>query len=317
MKAQYAILRMKKYKGQTIAMIEAHNERLKENYASNPDINLERSKYNFHPVKPHGRYLGDVDRLIQAAGCRIRKDSVKMIEVLITASPEFFEGKKPKEVKEFFDRALEFMKTKQNENTYISAVVHVDEKTPHMHLCFVPLTPDNRLSAKQIVGNKKNLTQWQDDFWKYMVKFYPNLERGESASKTGRTHIPPRLFKEAVHLSQQKDMLLELLSDINPLNAKKRAAEIEALLEKYTPGVEKMRTRLKKYDAAYKELKAEIAALEKQVDSSKESTLRRLELLQQVQELEKLRKLVDAIPEEILSEFRKTEIKEQGGTNRE
>ena len=114
-------------------------------------------------------------------------------------------------------------------------------------------------------------------------------------------HIPPRLFKEAVHLNQQKDMLLDLLADINPLNAKKRAAEIEALLEKYTPGVEKMRTRLKKYDAAYKELKAEITALEKQVDASKESVTRRLELLQQVQELEKLRKIVDNIPTEILT----------------
>ena len=308
MKAQYAILRMKKYKGQTISMIEAHNERMKEAYASNPDIDRQRSKLNFHPVKPNGRYLGDVDHLIQSAGCRIRKDSVKMIEVLITASPEFFEGKKPREVKEFFDRALDFMKTKQNETTYISAVVHVDEKTPHMHLCFVPLTQDNRLSAKQIVGNKKNLTQWQDDFWKYMVKFYPDLERGESASKTGRTHIPPRLFKEAVHLSQQKDMLLALLSDINPLNTKKRAAEIEALLEKYIPSVEKMRTRLKKYDAAYKELKAEIATLEKQVDDSKESITRRLALLQQVQELEQLRKLVDAIPDEILDTYKSNEI---------
>ena len=96
-------------------------------------------------------------------------------------------------------------------------------------------------------------------------------------------------------------MLLELLADINPLNAKKRAAEIEALLEKYTPGVEKMRTRLKKYDAAYKELKAEITTLEKQVDASKESVTRRLELLQQVQELEKLRKIVDNVPTEILA----------------
>jgi uncharacterized protein YlxW (UPF0749 family) len=96
-------------------------------------------------------------------------------------------------------------------------------------------------------------------------------------------------------------MLLDLLADINPLNAKKRVAEIEALLEKYTPGVEKMRTRLKKYDAAYKELKAEIASLEKQVDASKESVTRRLELLQQVQELEKLRKIVDNIPTEILA----------------
>ena len=301
MQAQYAILRFAKYKGPTVSRIEAHNERTKETYASNPDIKTELSQFNFHLVAPKGKYREEANRLIRETGCKARKDSVRMVETLITASPEFFAGKKPREVKEFFEYALEFLKTKQAEETFLSAVVHVDEKTPHMHLCFVPVTPDGRLSAKEIVGNKKKLTQWQDDFWSYMVKFYPDLERGESASKTGRTHIPPRLFKEAVHLNQQKDMLLELLSDINPLNAKKRAAEIEALLEKYTPGVEKMRTRLKKYDAAYKELRAEIAALEKQVDASKESVTRRLELLQQVQELEKLRKIVDNIPTEILA----------------
>ena len=157
MKGQYAIFRMKKYKGQTISMIEAHNERMKEAYASNPDIDIQRSKLNYHPINPNGRYLGEVDKLIQSSGCRVRKDSVKMIEALITASPEFFEGKKPRGVKAFFDRAVEFMKSKQAPDTYISAVVHVDEKTPHMHFCFVPLTPDNRLSAKEIVGNKKKL----------------------------------------------------------------------------------------------------------------------------------------------------------------
>ena len=119
------------------------------------------------------------NKLIRSSGCRVRKDSVKMIEALITASPEFFGGKKPREVKAFFDRALEFMKSKQDPDTYISAVVHVDEKTPHMHFCFVPLTPDNRLSAKEIVGNKKKLTQRQDDFWSYMVKFYPDLGKSE------------------------------------------------------------------------------------------------------------------------------------------
>ena len=42
-----------------------------------------------------------------------------------------------------------------------------------MHLCFVPLTEDGRLSAKEIVGNKKKLTQRQDEFWKHMVKNIP------------------------------------------------------------------------------------------------------------------------------------------------
>ena len=66
--------------------------------------------------------------------CRARKDSVRVVETLITASPEFFQGKKPREVKEFFEYALEFIQSKQSQETIISAVVHVDEKTPHMHL---------------------------------------------------------------------------------------------------------------------------------------------------------------------------------------
>ena len=54
---------------------------------------------------------------------------------------------------------MEFLKSKQNTQTFISAVVHMDEKTPHLHLCFVPLTPDGRLSAKEIIGNRKNLVK--------------------------------------------------------------------------------------------------------------------------------------------------------------
>ena len=72
----------------------------------------------------------------------------------------------------------------------------MDEKTPHMHLSFVPITQDGRLCAKEILGNKKKLTWWQDEFWKHMVEKYPDLERGESASMTGREHIPPRLLKK-------------------------------------------------------------------------------------------------------------------------
>ena len=119
----------------------------------------------------------------------------------------------------------------------------MDEKTPHMHLSFVPLTVDGRLSAKEIVGNKKKLTQWQDKFWEHMVRKYPDLERGESASQTGRDHIPPRVFKEMIRLTKQKAKLEELLAGIGAFNAKSRAAEIAALLDKYIPAVEQMAQR--------------------------------------------------------------------------
>ena len=117
MKGQYAILRFAKYKGPTVSRIEAHNERTKETYASNPDIKTDLSKHNFHPVIPQGKYRDISNRIIRESGCRVRKDSVTAVEVLITASPEFFEGKKPRDVKEFFDHALNFMKAKQVSDT--------------------------------------------------------------------------------------------------------------------------------------------------------------------------------------------------------
>ena len=247
MKAQYGILRFKKYKGPAISPIEAHNERTKEQYASNPDLDTNRSRYNLHLVQPQGRYREEADRMIAAAHCRVRKDSVRVVEALVTASPEFFKGKSRSEVKAYFEYALEFLKGKQNTQTFLSAVVHMDEKTPHLHLCFVPLTADGRLSAKEIIGNRKNLVKWQDEFWQHMVKQYPELERGESASQTGREHIPPRLFKEMTQLTKQKEQLDALLVGINPFNGKSRAAEISKVLDSYIPAVSKMRTELNRY----------------------------------------------------------------------
>ena len=304
MKAQYAILRFAKYKGPEIGHIESHNERTKEKYASNPDIDTVRSHLNFHLVTPERKYRAESEKQIAEAGCRTRSDSVRVVEALVTASPEFFKGKKKSEVKAYFAEALDFIQKYQSKETIISAVVHMDEKTPHMHLCFVPLTQDKRLSAKEIVGNKKKLTWWQDEFWKHMVKKYPDLERGESASETGHTHIPPRLFKEAVHLNRMKEQIMAILNDSNPFNKKTKAEELEALLDKYIPGVEVMRTKLKKYDKTYKELTEENAELEKKLSSaSKESVRKKLEISQKLNELDELRRTVDAIPDEVIRAY--------------
>ena len=318
MKAQYAILRFAKYKGPEIGHIESHNERTKEKYASNPDIDTSRSHLNFHLVSPERKYRAEAEKQIAEAGCRTRSDSVRVVEVLVTASPEFFKGKKKAEIKAYFQEALDFIQQHQNPRTIISAVVHMDEKTPHMHLCFVPLTEDGRLSAKDIMGNKKKLTWWQDEFWKHMVKKFPDLERGESASLTGRDHIPPRLFKEAVHLNRMKDQIMAILNDSNPFNKKSKAEELETLLDKYVPGVEAMRTKLKKYDKTYKELTEENAELEKKLSSaSKESVRKKLEISQKLNELDELRRTVDTIPEEVIRAYTAQKYVHSGLMNQE
>ena len=314
-KAQFAILRFAKYKGPEIGNIEAHNERTKEKYASNPDIDVSRSKYNFHLIEPQGKYRAVAEKQIADAGCRTRKDSVRVVEALVTASPEFFKGRKRGEVREYFEHALRFIEKHQPKETIISAVVHMDEKTPHMHLSFVPLTADKRLSAKDIIGNKKKLTWWQDGFWKHMVKKYPELERGESASETGRDHIPPRIFKEAVHLSRMKEQIMALLADTNLLNKKAKTEEMAALLDKYIPAAEAMHTKLKKYDRVYKELSDENAELTAELrvakDAGKERVANKLKYGKMEQELQELHALVDQIPTELIDAYRDRSVGRQ------
>ena len=306
MKAQYGILRFKKYKGPAISPIEAHNERTKEQYASNPDIDTNRSRYNLHLVQPQGRYREDADRMIAAAHCRVRKDSVRVVEALVTASPEFFKGKSRSEIKAYFEYALEFLRSKQDSKTFISAVVHMDEKTPHLHLVFVPLTEDNRLCAKEIIGNRANLTKWQDDFHAYMVEKYPDLERGESASKTGRKHIPTRLFKQAVNLSKQARAIEATLDGITPFNAGKKKEEALSMLKKWFPQMENFSGQLKKYKVTINDLLAENEKLEARAKASEKGKMKdTMERAKLKSELDNLQRLVDRIPPDILAELKR------------
>ena len=308
MKAQYGILRLKKYKGPAISPIEAHNERTKEQYASNPDIDTSRSRYNFHLVQPQGKYRAEADRQIAMANCRVRKDRVRVVEALVTASPEIFKGKSHSEVRAYFAYALKFLEGRQRPDTFLSAGIHMDEKTPHLHLCFVPLTADGRLSAKEIVGNRKNLVKWQDEFWQHMVKQYPELERGESSSQTGREHIPPRIFKEMTQLTKQKEQLDALLVGITPFNGKSRAAEISKVLDSYIPKVARMKDQLRKYNVAFtktttenEKLKEKNKTLSASLDKAKEgSVLKRLEAAKLRQDYEAALKTLDSIPPEVI-----------------
>lgn len=301
----YAILRFEKHKGNPARPLEAHHERQKEKYASNPDVDPSRSQYNFHIVQPQGRYYHFIQSRIEQTGSRTRKDSTRFVDTMITASPEFFKGKSVKETAAFFQRAADFLIQRVGRENIISAVVHMDEKTPHMHLTFVPLTKDNRLSAKEILGNRASLSKWQDDFHSYMVKAYPDLERGESARETGRQHIPTRVFKQALHLTKQAKQIEAALSDINPLSAGKKREETLTLLKKFFPQMEDFETVLKKYRAGFSRLEQENAALAREVKAGNENKLHeQLEQNKLEIEVRALHRIVDAIPDDMKRQLR-------------
>ena len=310
-KPQFAILRFAKYKGPEISNIEAHNERTKDEYASNPDIDKSRSCLNFHLLEPERKYRAEAERQIKDAGCCTRSDSVRLVEAVLTATPEFFKGKKKAEIKAYFQEALDFIREHQDQKTIISAVVHMDEKTPHMHLSFVPLTEDGRLCAKEIVGNKKKLTQWQDRFWEHMVKKYPDLERGESAGETGRDHIPPRVFKQMARLTKQAERLDMLLSDVKLSNYKERTAQVMAFLDKYIPDVAAMETQMKKYHKCFTTAEAEKAVLkaenesltDKLEKSQQQSTLKKLQDAKLQSDYEAAQAVLERIPPDIIKAY--------------
>lgn len=245
----YAILRFAKRKGGAAKAIAAHNERTKEAYASNPDIDKSRTVQNEHLIAPRWSYGQEIRHRIGMAGCRVRRDSVKFVETLITTSPEFAKAHES-EMLEYFERALGFLKERVGEENIFSAVVHMDEKTPHMHLCFVPLTKDKRLSAKEILGNKKAMIRWQDDFYACMSERWPELERGTPAVETKRRHLTPQWYKRVTAMDTKLEKLETALNGINVLNAGKKREEAVALLAQLLPEVESFQAEIQRMQQA-------------------------------------------------------------------
>jgi septal ring factor EnvC (AmiA/AmiB activator) len=177
-----------------------------------------------------------------------------MVETLITASPEFINTMSKHEQREYFSCALAFMESKIGKENIIAAVVHMDERTSHMHLSFCPLTHNNRLSAKDILGNQAQLSRWQTDYHNYMSSRWPQLERGLSSMQTGRKHIPLWLFKTAERLDKQVVEVESALAGINPLNAKKQRDKALSSLKSWLPQAERFTAQLKTVDNYIKAL---------------------------------------------------------------
>ena len=245
----YAILRFAKHKGGASKALSAHHERTKELYISNPDIDQSRTPQNFHLVTPRWSYEQEIRHRIRMAGCRVRKDSVKFVDTLVTVSPEFAQ-EHTAEMPEYFTRAFTFLKERVGEENIISAVVHLDETTPHMHLCFVPLTKDNRLSAKEILGNKKNMIRWQDDFYVCMAERWPELERGTPAVETKRRHLTPQWYKKVTAMDAKLEKLETALSGINVLNAGKKREEAIETFRQLLPEVESFQAEIQRMQQA-------------------------------------------------------------------
>ena len=263
----YAIMRFDKKKAGGVASCDRHNERLKESYPSNPSIDMERTKDNYHIIEPPGRYLKTCQDFISKRVARKPKsNAVTLVETFVGCSPTFIKALPVEEQKAFFERAVDFLAVEVGRENIVSAVVHMDETTPHMHVAFVPITKDGRLSARDILGNQKSLSSWQDRFHEWMNNRYPELERGVSARITHRKHFPIWMYKRGEALDARMEDISKALVGINFMNAGKKRDEVVEIIADWAFAAKKLSTQMSSLDDYTKQLEKRVEKQDAEID---------------------------------------------------
>lgn len=203
----HSIIRIAKVKSKVNSTgIQKHIQRENENY-ENVDIDLEKTHMNYDLVNDDKINLNDeIEKKIAEnyqGKRKIRTDAIKHVDGLITSDNEFFKDKSQDEIRAFFEHSKEFIENEYGKDNLLYATVHLDEKTPHMHFGIVPITQDGRLSAKEVIGNKKALTEFQDRFNEHVNDKGYDLERGEPKHKTKRKHVEVQRYKEKTKVYQK------------------------------------------------------------------------------------------------------------------
>lgn len=175
----------------------------------------------------------------------VRKDAVKYLSHVLTGSHEemtaIFQDKQKKDA--WIRAAAGFAINEFGKDNIVRGVVHLDEKTPHLHVITVPLTKDGRLSAKEIVGNKSDLQARQDRFAKAMEPF--GLERG--IRNTGIKHENAKDYYARINKANKKD----ISSDLEPVSGVFGVNKSKSI-EKYQDTVKSLHLALEEVSGKYK-----------------------------------------------------------------
>ncbi|MFH5957845.1 MobV family relaxase [Staphylococcus aureus] len=204
----YSIVRVSKVKsGTNTTGIQKHVQRENNNY-ENEDIDHSKTYLNYDLVNANKQNFNNlIDEKIEqnyTGKRKIRTDAIKHIDGLITSDNDLFDNQTPEDTKQFFEYAKEFLEQEYGKDNLLYATVHMDEKTPHMHYGVVPITDDGRLSAKEVVGNKKALTAFQDRFNEHVKQRGYDLERGQSRQVTNAKHEQISQYKQKTEYHKQE-----------------------------------------------------------------------------------------------------------------
>ena len=221
----YAIIRNQKYKRENLKGIFRHNERKNENY-SNKNIDKEKTYLNYSLKDPKYSYEKDFERIRKEYNLKGQIKTVSNIacEYIITSDNEFFSRIGEKETKRFFETAYKFVCEYKDlgEQYILSAKVHNDEDTPHLHLVFLPVvhTKDkkgnaiDKLACSEFWKEKDSYRQLQNSFYEYMVSHNFELERGLPKEETNRTHLSIEEYKKITNYDKTKEILQDITLEL-------------------------------------------------------------------------------------------------------
>lgn len=222
----YAIIRNENHKMNAVPLLERHNERLNHHY-SNKDIDLSRTSENYHLKKIQAEtYQQEFERIRtrQELKGNLRlhgeKQSTVLCEFVITSDKDFFDRLGKERTRRFFEDAYDFVTAKVGGEQYIlSAVAHMDEATPHMHVAFIPVINGKdrkgnhckRINCSEFWKGRDSYSRLQDEYYDFITSRGYDLERGEKGSTAEHLTVAEyKLKKTEEQLATISEQILEI-----------------------------------------------------------------------------------------------------------
>lgn len=229
---------VQKYTKGNVQGLSIHWDRKTENHA-NKDIDNSRSHLNYDLCKKEGDSLSRLNERLKEVHCLNRKD-VKHCACWVVTLPGDLKGKTPEEQRLFFKKTYAFLTNRYGgEKNVITATVHNDETTPHMHFAFVPTMFDvkrniDKVCAKKVVS-RKDLSSFHGDLDTFLKAEIPHIYQGGILNDKTIGIDDVKLLKKHNEEIQEKKEVLE-----------SKKEKVEKAIESVNKKFEKIKVERKK-----------------------------------------------------------------------
>lgn len=293
--------------------LQRHNERKEGQKHRNRNIDDSRTKDNVWLTPDDGKtYNERIEKILEENYTGKRKprfDAVKMCEITVQIGGDLAEHGTEEEQIEALMESFEELKETYGESNIVSAVIHVDETTPHLHFDFVPITPKGGLSAREVIGDRAQMRKTQARFLEAMQKRCPEykFERKADGQFNG---LDQKLYeKMTASIKARENALWDREDDV----------------ENREIAVEEDEKQVRKREEALEAKEADLIARERQVEKDADGVVfdrdavqaREAKLVEQAQELREREEAIAEMASKLADKTRELSQREEDLDGRE